>query len=242
MAKIAAVGDIHSPKGLSSFLKALSLLKGSSVDIFLLVGDIIYKGLVEGLKPVIDSILREFNTPIIAVFGNEEYDEVKSSIKKLFKKEVIWLDDAYTVLDVRRLKIAIVGTRGCLDEPTDWQLKNIPRIREVYSNRLELVDRLLGEVKDRGDVVILASHYPPTYKTLKGEPRRFWPKMACSKMEEVISRRSPTLVVHAHTHNSLVKEVNIGRVKVVNVSLPARREIVVLDVKPTLGLEKFLYL
>lgn len=239
MVKIAAVGDVHSPKRLSEFLKALKAIESIDVDLFLLVGDIIYKGEVLGLKPVIESITRRFSCPVVGVFGNEEYDDVKDDILKASTK-IVWLDDSSKTFEVDDVKISVVGSRGCLDKPTNWQSRNIPRIREIYNKRLDLISNLLREARRGSDLVVLTTHYPPTYKTLKGEPRMFWPQMACSKMEHIIVREKPDIVIHAHTHNSVVKEVEVGGVRIVNASLPARSEIAIISIKPKMRLEKFL--
>lgn len=237
---IGAVADIHSPKGLLDFIRALNNAPKDKIKLLILAGDVIFKGRVEGLKGVCEALKSKLKqVPTIAVFGNEEYDEVKDKLLKAC--DVIrWVDDNLLVTKVEDKNVVIIGSRGCLDEPTSWQAKNIPNIKEIYRERARKIGELLRKAKSLGGLVILVTHYPPTYRTLEGEPRRVWPQMACKALEKYIVEYKPNIVIHGHAHNSKVYEVTIGSTRVYNVSLPATKKITIIDIKPV-GLERFLF-
>ena len=128
---IAAVSDIHAPKFISLLRKTLEKEKKKlkNIDIFILAGDIVNKGNIQGCKQVITLIKEYYEGPILGVRGNEEYDDRK---EKLFSicNEITWLEDNYIIL--KNLDIVIVGSKGALDKPTIWQRRNIPDILEQY--------------------------------------------------------------------------------------------------------------
>ncbi|MEM1537338.1 MAG: metallophosphoesterase [Candidatus Nezhaarchaeales archaeon] len=225
--RIAAVADIHSPKNFELFKRALEAAH-PDVDLFILAGDIILKGKVEETGRVISAIQSRYGCPIIACFGNEEFDEKKDILKDAYKGVIQWLDDEPLETKVKGTSLGIVGTRGSLDKPTSWQLKNVAGIRELYASRVERVKQLLGSLKC--DVRILVSHYALTRKTMVGELRAFWPQLGSQKFEEVIEACQPDLAIHGHVHKGKVFEVSLRRTKVFNVALPATKRITIVQV------------
>jgi len=228
MVKIAATGDVHGKRFLDLYIKAMRELP-SDVEVFLLCGDVVDKGKVEDVKLVIEATRRFFKGRIYACFGNEEYETVQDKIVELSRGEIHWINESIVKLYMSDAVITLIGTRGCLDRPTRWQRRNIPRIEEIYARRVEKVKELLAQVK-RGEACILFMHYAPTYKTLMGEERWAWPELGCRKMESVISSYKPTLVLHAHAHRGEVTRTMVGATPVYNVSLPARGKIMVIDI------------
>ena len=83
------------------------------------------------------------------------------------------------------------------------------------------------------------THYSPTYTTLAGERESAWPEMACKLFEDVIKRRQPDVWFHGHAHRGTKLEAAMGKTLVMNVSLPARREIAIIELPRKVGLEKF---
>lgn len=227
---IGAISDIHSPKFLEDFKKVLS--NSSDIDLMLLAGDMIYKGQIEEYRNVINIIKKRYGEcRIVACFGNEEYDDRIHHIMEKFD-DVIWLNDSYITIEVRGLKLSIVGTKGCLDRPTTWQRKNIPNINQIYDERLKKIDEMLAGVTfKKPDVIILLSHYSATFKTLIGEPRWAWPELGSSKLEEIIKRRKPSIVIHGHAHNSKVHNATINGTQVYNVSFPATRKLTIIKLQ-----------
>lgn len=224
--RVAAVADVHSPKYLSQFIDALSVLV--DVDLLLFAGDMIFRGRVEGFREVMRAVRKVYHGLIVGCFGNEEYDEVIPVLERDFGDEVIWLNDSSVDLTISGFRLYIVGSRGSLDRPTRWQLRNIGDIREVYMRRVAIIDQLLSKAGSY-DFSILLLHYSPTYKTLVGEVKYIWPEMGCRKFEDVIVSRKPSVVVHGHAHRSKVDRVYLNSTVVFNVSLPAFGRITVFD-------------
>lgn len=216
--EIGAVGDIHYPVYKELFEESLKNIK--NIDLLLLAGDVIDVGLYKNYKVAYDLIKKHLKCPIIACFGNTEFQkkEIKSE-----NQEIKFLDDESLVFK----EIGIVGTTGSLDKPTLWQSKNIPGIREIYSERISKIKNLLNELKTSKKLLLM--HYSPTYKTLEGEDKKIYPWMGCKKYEEVIKDTKPEIVIHAHAHNGS-KYAEINSSKVYNVSLPLRKEITVIKI------------
>ena len=223
---LAAVSDIHAPKNLALFEEALSRLVSShgKPDVMLLVGDLVNKNHHAQMSSLLD-VLSGLECPVLACFGNEEYEDSKDEY--LAYGRIRWLDDEATILELGELKVGLVGSRGSLDRPTWWQRTHVPGIKALYRRRVKLIDGLLAKL--RADVIVVMTHYAPTYRTLVGERERLWPEMACRAFEEVIERRAPHLWLHGHAHKATVLEARLGDTLIVNVSLPARRAIYVAD-------------
>ena len=223
---LAAVADIHAPRFLDLFKQALTALLEAhgEPDLFLLVGDLVAKNDHAQVSAVLKA-LETLGCPVYACFGNEEYEDSKEAY--LSYKQICWLDDESTVIELGGLRVGLVGSRGSLDRPTWWQRTHVPGIRALYRRRVKLIDELLAKLE--ADVVVVMTHYAPTYRTLEGEKERIWPEMACRAFEEVIERRAPHLWLHGHAHKARVLETRLGDTLVVNVSLPARRSIYLAD-------------
>jgi len=230
--RILATADIHSPRYLLEFVSALNKHKGecSSINLVVFAGDMVYKGRVEALKPVLDAIRSTCGPkPIAAVFGNEEFIGLEDEFRRRYP-EVDWLDDEYKVYDIEGLKVAVVGTRGSLERPTRWQRRKMPWITRVYAERVKRVEKLLLEARVKADVVIIVSHYVLTWKTLDGEPREIWPEMGHRGFEGVLKRAKPDAAIHGHAHKSRVLETRVDSVPVYNVAFPARRDVAIIEV------------
>ncbi len=222
---IIAVGDVHSPDYLEIYSKAISSLRGRPVDVILWLGDMVRKGRVEALKPVVTITRRYYpETPIVSIFGNEEYWGLEEIFRKNYPS-IIWLDDEYKLLDINSVKLGVVGTRGALERPTRWQRRNKPELWRIYRERPKKIEQLLREAKSRADVVVLASHYTIGFETAKGEPPSILPEMGSRAMLEVVVRVRPDAVFHAHAHNARVVEATINGVKIYNASIVARKSV-----------------
>jgi Icc-related predicted phosphoesterase len=233
---IAALSDVHGPRYIGYLRASLETLK--SAKLLLLAGDIVDKGEPEHVKLVMKTVREAYAGAVIAVFGNEEYDERKEQIKGA-DESVLWLDDEYTTVEVDGLDVAIVGTRGVLDKPTRWQERHIPGIRELYSKRLEKLGELLNRAAESSDRVILVTHYAPIGPTLEGEDPKIWSQMGSRLLTQLILSKRVDAVVHGHAHNSLRVRAQLGAAKVYNVALPAVRAVTQVVITKA-GLEAFL--
>jgi len=237
--KILATSDIHSPIFYSEFLKSLEKID-EKIDLILLAGDIVERDSlekeIEEYKKVANSFFGKFFVPIIAVFGNTEFDEYREKIKEEIKG-VRFLDDEYIELQIGENKILIFGSTGSLDEPTRWQSANVPNIRQIYSYRIEKARTVL---KNYTGYKILLTHYATTFKTLEGENPLFYSNLGSRDFEKVIEEVKPNLVIHGHSHRGS-KFAWVDTVPIFNVAFPLNKEVVIIDtekIKP--GLQKFL--
>lgn len=220
---IGAVGDIHAPKFLDEFKRSLTAFDSSRIDLFLLAGDLILKGNFTNLEYVLEAIEQKgINCPVLACFGNEEYSDIRDQVRKIAGDKVRFLDDEGMVLVVHDVQVGIVGSQGSLESPTPWQAKNVPDIEKTYSDRIDKIAQLLTRLET--DLRILLTHYPPTYKVLKGERMMFYPHIGCNRCERIISKDKVDAAICAHSHMGIPFAL-VNGVPVHNVSLPVVHKI-----------------
>jgi Icc-related predicted phosphoesterase len=234
---IAATADVHTPRFFEDFVRAVDAVRVKP-DVFLMAGDMVERGDVDSYERIYNTLFGKITCPLIACFGNTEYQELHEQFKQKYR-EIKFLDDDATILQVGRTLVGIVGTTGSLDEPTSWQRTNISNIENLYKERVATVEKLLGRM--RTDISILLMHYAPTYKTLEGENPNFYKNLGSRMYEAVILNKKPTIVIHAHSHKGL-KSAWIDTVPIFNVSLPLNKQIVVIDTAKDLkpGITKFI--
>jgi Icc-related predicted phosphoesterase len=228
LVRIAAVGDIHSLKFLEEFKTCMHMIDCSAVDLFLLAGDLIFKGEYENIDEVLN-VLEENRVvcPMASCFGNEEYSQIREQIRNAAGNRIRFLDDEGIIFHVGNLNIGVVGSQGSLEKPTPWQARNIPNIASIYAKRIGRIQQLIAELSC--DVRILLTHYPPTYRVLKGEVERYYPNIGCQTCERIISASAVNIVICAHSHRGVPYAV-VNDVPVYNVSLPAVHKITLIDI------------
>ncbi len=235
---IGAISDLDAlGMDLEPFWNVLK--KAKKPDLFLLAGDIYEYRSPEIYGLILDFLkLRKWECPIVAVFGNREFDEDIKDIKKICKKRIIFLDDEKIELKIKNEKIGIVGTRGSLDVPTWWQWRNIPGIKKTYKDRVEEVKDLLNNLTTQ--TKILLSHYSPTYKTLKGEDHDIYNVLGSKKFERVLKTTKTTFAIHGHAHYGIPLAF-VDSIPVFNAAFTVNKKIVEIDTDklPKAGLSKF---
>lgn len=237
LGSVYATADIHCPKYLALFREALARMREAPC-VLVLAGDIIDRGRVEMLEPVLRAVEAELgNVDIMAVFGNEEYDEVRDRLVKASEGRIEWLDDSITYRKCDGEVLGFIGTTGALDRPTRWQRSHRPQLARIYAERPLTLERLYSEAKRRAGRVIVVSHYGLARATLKGEDPRIWPELYSSRMEEAMRKLKPDAAVHGHAHNGTPYAL-VGGVPVYNVALPLNRRMVRIEFRR--GLEAFL--
>jgi Icc-related predicted phosphoesterase len=142
---------------------------------------------------------------------------------------MLFLDEQSTVIKSDDLKIGIVGTQGSLDKATSWQRRNIPSVKGVFERRAKRAESLLKKMDTKVDHRILLMHYSPCLETCEGEDDKAFSWLGSRKFYKIVMRQQPDLVIHGHVHNSVRHEAMIGNSVVRNVSLPAVRSIVSLE-------------
>ena len=235
---IAALSDLD-PLGmdLDPFWDMVKKIK--EPDLFLLAGDIYEYRSPEVYGLILDFLkLRKWTCPIVAVFGNREFDEDVDEIKKFSKNKITFLEDESIELKIGNKNVGIVGTRGSLDIPTWWQSQHVKDIRKTYLDKIEKVSHLLENLKT--DIKILLMHYAPTYKTLKGEDPRIYGSLGSKKFEDIIKKTEPSFVVHGHSHYGIPLAF-VDSIPVFNVCFNINRKIVEInpDKLPKIGLYKY---
>jgi len=232
---IASTADIHSPKYLEALKEAIKRVKDKP-DIVLLAGDLINKGNVKWYAPTIEAISQLETERVVAIFGNEEYEETHDKLREEFGDVITFLDDEFVKFEIKGMSLGIVGTKGSLEQPTTWQERHMPGIKEVYENRIKKVEKLLRELDT--DIKVLLMHYAPTFKTLFGEYRSIWPQLGHRGYEKVIEATRPDLVIHAHAHNGS-KRAAMWNIEILNVSFPVWRDIVIVKLAKRASLEQY---
>lgn len=232
---VAATSDIHLPKNYEDFVLAVDRMR-KRPDLFLIAGDVVHHGEIKEYDRFYNVIFGKFSCPIVACFGNNEFQQLRDDVRKKYS-DIRFLDDQSDIVKVNGTTVGIFGTTGSLEAPTPWQLANVPNIEGIYKQRVELADSALRRMQ--ADFKILLTHYAPTFKTLEGENPRFFSGLGTQLYENVINSRKPNLVVHGHSHHG-TRQAWIETVPVFDVAFPLNREVVIIDtdeLKP--GLSKF---
>ena len=230
MIRVACVSDVHSPKFLGLFEDALGKIDSENVDLFLFAGDMIYKGNADELNRIIKMLEENgIKFPIYSCFGNEEYENLYDRLRSIGKDKIIFLEDEIVRIQKRGKSIGIIGTKGSLAEPTWWQSKNLPRIREIYKERIKKIEKLAGQFDT--EIRILLFHYAPTYLTVVGEPKRSYPQMGTPEFEKIIlnNKYKINAVFHGHAHKGKKFIFLKNRIPIYNVALPLRKEITIVE-------------
>ncbi len=221
MIRIAASSDIHSPKYLKEFENAVKKIN-KKIDLFLLAGDLILKGSYEEINKIINILDALKVEKVISVFGNEEYDEYYKEILKISADKIIFLNDELITIRINEKTVGIIGSKGSLDEPTYWQLKNLPNIEKTYSDRINKIEGYLKKLK--ADFKILLTHYAPTYLTLEGEKRSAYSTLGCKRLEPILKKFPPDIAIHGHSHVGK-KFAYLGAIPIYNVAFPLRKSV-----------------
>jgi len=173
----------------------------------------------------------------VCIFGNNEYAADHGTYRQTH--EVIYLKDEARVFDLGGKSVRIIGSTGSLDEPTWWQRNNLPGIAREYEERVRKLDQLLAG----DDFRILLTHYPPTHVTMGGEKEEWRSQLGSKRLEKVVLRRQPEIVVHGHVHKGIAfAELRAGpstledfggerrRIPIYNVAFPVTRKVTLIDV------------
>ena len=231
--RIAAVGDIHGHEHLAELRADLEAL--DPPDLFLTAGDLTDHNRVDEFVEVVDAVAARVSCPILGVFGNNEYTSSHEEYRR--RCGIPLLDDDAHVVGVGRREVRIIGSTGSLDRPTWWQRTNVSGIARTYDERVARIDKLL----DTEGFRVLLTHYPPTHATMGGEKEEWRPELGSKKLEAVILRRRPDIVVHGHVHKGIpfatlatgqrtVEDFNVGGpIPVYNVAYPVTRKISVIE-------------
>jgi len=219
--KILAVADVHCPRFLNEFKQ--SIAQQSPPDVFLFAGDMVNRGKADEYSTVLDLVETKLGSgfPIVACFGNEEYNEARKEILSIVGDRMLFLDEKSFIFEVKNDTIGIVGTQGSLDKATTWQRRNMPSIKGIFERRAKRAASLLKKIDKKVDHKILLMHYSPCIETCIGESERAFSWLGSRKFYNVLIEQQPDLVIHGHVHNATKHYARIGSTLVYNVALPA---------------------
>jgi len=231
--RIAAVGDIHGKESLAPFRDALAAIEDP--DLFLLAGDLTDHNRIEEFGEVVAAVKARTTCPTVCVFGNNEWTNDHATYRQKF--DLVFLDDEDRTFEIGGETIRVIGSTGVLDEPTWWQRNNLPGIEREYEVRVRKLDQLLAGEDRR----LLLTHYPPTHATMGGEKEAWRTQLGSLRLEKVVLRRQPDLVVHGHVHKGIpFAELQGGqstlesfgesrrRIPVYDVAFPVTRKVVTI--------------
>ena len=231
--RIAAVGDVHGHEHLAELRADLDRL--DPPDLFLTAGDLTDHNRIEEFVEVIDAVRARVSCAVLGVLGNNEYTSSLGEYRQ--RAAAPLLDDEAITVRVAGQDVRVVGSTGSLDRPTWWQRTNLPGIARTYDERVERIDKLL----EGGGFRVLVTHYPPTYATMGGEKEEWRPELGSKKLEAVVVRRRPDLVVHGHVHKGIpFATLSMGQrtfedfdaggpIPIYNVAFPVTRKITVIE-------------
>jgi Icc-related predicted phosphoesterase len=231
--RILAVGDIHGEEHLDAV--RATLREAPTSDLVLLAGDMTHRNDVDLYGRVLEAFTEVSDAPILAVFGNHEWSDSHAEYRMAYP--ITFLEEEMHTVQLADGPLRVVGSTGVLDRPTWWQRSNLPQITSEYTRRLQVLDRLLEEDGFR----ILLTHYAPTFRTLVGEGESYWDQLGSKRMEGVLLRHRPELVIHGHAHLGLpFAELQTGQttlenfdreraIPIHNVAFPVRKDVTILD-------------
>jgi Icc-related predicted phosphoesterase len=231
---IIAFSDVHASQYLNLLIASLNKYTPKDVDFIVLAGDIVNRGRVELMDLTVETLKRFFPSifkrpMVVAVFGNEEYMGTEEMYYSRYP-QILWLNEASYTLTLNSLDLCFIGSRGVLKRPTTWQEKNVKNIQLIYANRLKSISNAIVKCRESGYYTILVTHYASSYLTVYGERTSIYPYLGYPLIEELAVK--PNVSIHGHAHNALRLEASIEKTAVYNVSLPARRDVTFITLRP----------
>ncbi|MFW9802259.1 MAG: metallophosphoesterase [Candidatus Thorarchaeota archaeon] len=215
--KLAAVADVHSPKFLEDFVESLTFV--DAPDIFLFAGDMVNFGRASQYLNIIQAIdsSEARDVPVIACFGNEEFEAARKEILSLTEGRILFLDGESTSLEIAGSRIGVIGATAPVDIRGGRKRLNKMGLREFYESRAESLANKVKETAAEVDCTILLMHYSPLSERVNDNDiseYSWW-------MSKIIEDVQPDIVIHGHLHMSDRLETKIGKTRIVNVAFPA---------------------
>jgi Icc-related predicted phosphoesterase len=219
--RIAAVGDMHVPKGGHAGLQPAFAAASANADVLVLCGDITDYGLPEEARIVAAALGPGMKIPVVAVLGNHDFesghqDEVT---KILVDAGVVVLDgDAHEVEG-----IGFAGVKGfaggfgprALAPWGEPGIKNF--VHEAVNEALKL-ESALARLRTPHRVAVM--HYAPVLGTVSGEPPEIYPFLGSSRLEDPLNRYPVSAVFHGHAHRGSLEGRTREGSPVYNVAMP----------------------
>jgi Icc-related predicted phosphoesterase len=219
--RLAAVGDLHVPRGGHSGLQPAFAAAAAGADVLLLCGDITDYGLVEEARIVTAALVQVVKIPVVAVLGNHDYESGKQDeiVKILVDAGVVVLDgDAHEVSGVGFAGVKGFGGGFGPRALAPWGEESIKAfVHEAVNEALKL-ESALARLRTPHRVAVL--HYAPILATVSGEPPEIYPFLGSSRLEDPLNRYPVSAVFHGHAHRGSLEGKTREGAPVYNVAMP----------------------
>lgn len=225
MIRLAAIGDIHTRKGVEAELRELFQFVQSEADLLLLAGDLTDSGVADEAH-VLASLLDCDALPVVAVLGNHDHHHnQQDAIREILEESgVVVLDGDGWVFERSGVRI---GLAGCIGFGGGFRPFNLEPFGEsawkaLYDKVIEesrKLDRGLSAVKDC-DYLVALTHYSPTVDTMGDEPAALHPYLGSSELGQALERHQVLFAVHGHAHRGRAEGCTDRGIPVYNVALP----------------------
>jgi Icc-related predicted phosphoesterase len=215
------VGDLHCTKTSQGTLQPLFSEVNDQADVLLLCGDLTDYGLEEEAQILAREITTALKVPVVAVFGNHDYESGKARELQQILADVgvrVLDGDSYEVYGVSFA--GVKGFAGGFGEQAlaPWGEESIKLfVREALDEALKL-ERAIARLRTPQRIVLL--HYSPIRATVEGEPPEIVPFLGSSRLEEPLNRYPVTAIFHGHAHHGQLEGRTHGDVPVYNVAMP----------------------
>jgi len=222
--RVAAVGDIHCAKAMTpGSLAPVFGQVAERADILALCGDLTDTGSPDEAKLLVRE-LAIAKVPVVAVFGNHDYESEKADeVKKIL------VEGGVVVLDGDSVELCGVGFAGvkgfaggfgerALQPWGEPILKAF--VREAVEEALKL-EGALARLRTPHRIELM--HYSPVRGTVTDEPSEIAPFLGSSRLEDPLNRYPVTAAFHGHAHSGSPEGRTSSGVPVYNVALPLLR-------------------
>jgi Icc-related predicted phosphoesterase len=215
------VGDLHCTRTSQGTLQPLFSEVNDQADVLLLCGDLTDYGLEEEAQILAREIMTALKVPVVAVFGNHDYESGKARELQQILADVgvqVLDGDSYEVYGVSFA--GVKGFAGGFGEQAlaPWGEESIKLfVREALDEALKL-ERAIARLRTPQRIVLL--HYSPIRATVEGEPPEIVPFLGSSRLEEPLNRYPVTAIFHGHAHHGQLEGRTHGDVPVYNVAMP----------------------
>ncbi|HEX9443356.1 MAG TPA: metallophosphoesterase [Candidatus Binatia bacterium] len=221
---LAAMADLHYTKTSHGKLRPIFAEVAESADILLLCGDLVDYGLPEETE-VLAKELAIVKIPILAVFGNHEYESGKEEeVQRILAGVGVNILDG-TACEVLGIGFAgVKGFAGGFGQASlqPWGEPAIKKfVQESISEALKL-ESALAKLRTPHRIALL--HYAPIQATVEGEPPPIYPFLGSSRLEEPLNRYPVTAVFHGHAHHGRPEGRTQSGAPVYNVALKVLKE------------------
>ena len=218
--RVAAVGDMHVPRGGHAGLTPMLAAAAAAADVLVLCGDITDYGLPEEARLVATAIHQTVKIPVIAVLGNHDFESGNQDevTKILVDAGVVILDgDAHEVAGVGFAGVKGFGGGFGARALAPWGEPSIKSfVHEAVNEALKL-ESALARLRTAHRVAVL--HYAPILGTVTGEPPEIYPFLGSSRLEEPLNRYPVSAVFHGHAHRGSLEGRTREGVPVYNVAM-----------------------